>query len=41
MKEFQIWLTKSGYVLTERGQYRKGNLVLSLDELAEIYNNQI
>jgi hypothetical protein len=40
MEEFQTWLTQNGYQITERCQYKKGNLILSLDELAEIYQNQ-
>lgn len=40
MNEFQTWLTQNGYEITERGQYRKGNLVMSLDELAEIFVSQ-
>lgn len=39
MTAFQMWVKNSGYELTERFRYQKGNIEFTIDELAEIYGS--
>ena len=40
MKKFQYWIKNSGYEMTKRGQFKKGEIEFTIDELAEIFTNQ-
>lgn len=38
---FHKWVKDSGYIITNRGNFRKGSIEFTIDELAEIFSKQL